>query len=135
MITSYSLPTYLAGMWSSSSSIVAVAWHEHGVTVIFVGAIVGACTVVWTQALGPLTKRFVARWKRILKYFDRMELTMDAVETTLLTNNGGSTLKDKADKTYDLAKKAVALAGEAKDRAAETADKVDALLAKWEETH
>lgn len=74
---------------------VAVAWEEHGQTIVWVAGVLVAGGVIY---------RYVAKPFRIMvKFAQRVEASLDAVEATLLSNNGGSTIKDKIEATHRLA--------------------------------
>ena len=67
----------------------AVAWEQHGKEIVLAGA-----------AIGVLTAGVRQMWKygkRVVAFFVRVEKSLNAVETQLMTNNGGSTVLDKID--------------------------------------
>jgi hypothetical protein len=68
--------------------IFAIAWEEHGETIIRFAAILAALGVI----VGMANKLAI---KPIIRWGKRVERALDAVESQLLTNNGGSTTKDK----------------------------------------
>jgi hypothetical protein len=73
----------------------AVAWEEHGETIVWVAGVIVALGVIY---------RYIAKPFRIMvKFAQRVDHSLDAVEQQLLTNNGGSTLKDKIEATHRLA--------------------------------
>lgn len=74
---------------------IAVAWEEHGQTIVWAAGVLVAAGVIY---------RYVAKPIRIMyRFAQRVEASLDAVETTLLSNNGGSTLLDKIEETHRLA--------------------------------
>lgn len=64
----------------------AVAWEEHGDNIIRGAAVLGALAVFGRMVVMPL-----------IRFFRRIERSLVAVEQQLLTNNGGSTMKDKVE--------------------------------------
>lgn len=64
----------------------AVAWEEHGKEIVAAAAVIAAVGVIYRSVVHPLV-----RWGR------RLDAGWEAVRTQLMTNNGGSTLKDKID--------------------------------------
>ena len=64
----------------------AVAWEQHSREVIAAAAVIAAIGVIYRSVVRPLV-----RWGR------RLDQGWEAVRTQLMTNNGGSTLKDKID--------------------------------------
>lgn len=73
----------------------AVAWEEHGRELMWIA---GAVT-----ALGVLGKAVLSVWrgvKKIMAFVDRVGAVVDVVEKELLSNNGGSTQKDKIEATH-----------------------------------
>jgi len=67
---------------------IAIAWEEHGETIIRVAAIL----VAFGAIVGMANKWAV---QPIIRWGKRVERALDAVESQLLTNNGGSTTKDR----------------------------------------
>lgn len=67
---------------------IAIAWEEHGETIIRVAAVLTGLAVI-----GGLVKKWVV--DPVVHWGKRVERALDAVESQLLTNNGGSTTKDK----------------------------------------
>ena len=65
----------------------AVAWKEHADEVQATAAVLIALGVIGRFVVLP-----------VVRFFQRMERALGAVEEQLLTNNGGSTLKDKVEK-------------------------------------
>lgn len=64
----------------------AVAWEQHGREIVAAAAVIAACGVIYRAVVRPLIS-----WGR------RLDQGWEAVRTQLMTNNGGSTLKDKID--------------------------------------
>ena len=62
----------------------AVAWEQHGREIITIAAVLTAIGVIYRAVVRPLIS-----WGR------RVDEGWEAVRTQLMTNNGGSTLKDK----------------------------------------
>ena len=69
----------------------AVAWEEHGETIIRVAAVIAALGVIG----GAFSKWVV---KPMVRWGHRVERALIAVEKDLLTNNGGSTTRDAIDR-------------------------------------
>lgn len=67
----------------------AVAWEQHGKEILLAAGVITALTA-GVRAMWKLGKRVVA-------FFVRVENSLRAVETQLMTNNGGSTVLDKID--------------------------------------
>ena len=72
---------------STVGFFLAVAWGEHAEELKAVAAVLVALGVIARYVILP-----------VMRFFQRMERALSAVEEQLLTNNGGSTLKDKVEK-------------------------------------
>jgi len=68
--------------------VIAIAWEEHGELIVRLAAI-----LVALGAIVGMCNKWVAQ--PIIRWGKRVERALDAVESQLLTNNGGSTTKDK----------------------------------------
>ena len=64
----------------------AVAWEQHGREIVTGAAVLVALGVIWRYLILPP-----------VRLFKRLDKAVTAVETQLLTNNGGSTVLDKID--------------------------------------
>lgn len=81
------------------ASFLSVAWQEHGDKFMWVGGVVAMCGVLWKWPIRPALHRL----REMFAFMERLDKVIGAVEETLLTNNGGSTILDKTEATHRLA--------------------------------
>ena len=72
------------------ASLLSVAWDEHGSEVMRVAGVLGALAVIGRLAVVP-----------VYRFFKNLESVVVVVKETLMTNNGGSTIKDQNDRTEE----------------------------------
>lgn len=79
-------------------TLLGVDWDQHGRSVVWVAGVLIGLSVIWKYILWPL----VHFGKLVNDYMEHQSKINKAVEVTLLSNNGGSTLKDKIEDTHAL---------------------------------
>ena len=85
--------------WFALFAAIAVAWEEHGRLIVAGAAVLTALGVFWRFVVKPIYEAT----RRMVHFVDDLHDVMGAVREQLLTNNGGSTLKDKIEATHSYA--------------------------------